>query len=206
MKKITCYCEETFEADIPEKVDFDQNPGALTAILQGEFMSVTCPACGKILKPEYPFSLTGSTEGIDFFFVPEMDRAAYFIEKLEYDTGTHQRIIIGYRELVEKIKIYKEDLDDRIIEVIKYYLLQKAVDTVKDEDADIDIYFHEKKAGALVFHIEGIKKDEIAVTQIQGEMYDKIAGDIDKKASTDPFQTFLKPPYVSIKKVYIDNE
>jgi hypothetical protein len=206
MKKITCYCEKTFEADIPDKVDFDQNPGSMTAILEGEFMSVSCPQCGKVLKPEYPFSLTGSTEGIDFFFIPELDRSAYFFKKLEYKTGSPKRIVIGYRELVEKIKIYKEELDDRIIEVIKYYLLQKAMDTVKDKDAEIDIYFHEKTENGLVFHIEGMKSDEIAVTTIQNDMYDKIGGDIDKKAATEPFKSFLEPPYVSIKKVYIDNE
>ncbi|MBN2444872.1 MAG: hypothetical protein JXJ04_26190 [Spirochaetales bacterium] len=204
MKKITCYCEEKFDADIPDEVNFDTHPELMASIINGDFMSVTCPKCNKVLKPEYPLKLTGTSEGIDFFFIPELDRSTYSFGKLDYETGSPARIVIGFRELVEKLKIYKEKMDDRCIEVIKYYLLQKAVDSVNNEEADIDIYFMEKKGDTLIFHIEGIKQDAIAVSQIQYEMYDKVMKDIDKKMRTDPFQTFLTPPYVSIKRVYIE--
>ncbi|MBN2534063.1 MAG: CpXC domain-containing protein [Spirochaetales bacterium] len=206
MKKITCYCEEIFDADIPDEVDLDKNPETITAIIDGKFMSITCPRCGKLLKPEYPFKLFSNSSGINLFFIPELDRSPYLLGKLEYSIGTPDRVVIGYRELVEKISIYKEKLDDRIIETIKYYLMKKAVETSNNEEADIDVYFHEKKSGTFIFHIEGLKLGEIAETKIKKDMYDKIAKDIDQKIKSDPFKAFLSPPYVSIKRIYIENE
>ena len=200
MKKITCYCEETFDADLPDEIDLEENPDTIDSIIEGTFMCVTCPSCGKILKPEYPLKLTGNSQGIDLFFIPELDRSSFLLGKLEYNTGTPQRIVIGYRELVEKMNIYKEKLDDRIIEIIKYYLLQKAVESTDNDEADITIYFKEKKSGTIIFHIEGLKLGEIAVSEIKNDMYEKITKTINEKAESEPFKTFLAPPYVSIKR------
>jgi hypothetical protein len=206
MKKITCYCEETFEADIPDEVDLDKNPGAITSIIEGTFMCATCPRCGKTLKPEYPFRLFSTSRGINLYFIPELDRSPYLLGKLEYSIGTPDRVVIGYKELVEKIRIYQENLDDMVIETIKYYLMKKAVETSDNEEPDIDVYFYEKKPGSFIFHIEGLKEKEIAVTEIKKDMYDKIVKDIDQKAKSEPFKDFLTPPYVSIKRIYIENE
>lgn len=206
MKKLTCYCEETFDADIPDKVDLDKNPEAINSIIEGTFMCATCPRCGKLLKPEYPFRLFSSSKGINLYFIPELDRSAYLLGKLEYNIGTPDRVVIGYRELVEKICMYKENLDDRIIESIKYYLMKKAVETSDNAEPDIDVYFIEKKSDSFIFHIEGLKEGEIAETKIKKEMYNKIAKEIDQKAESDPFNTFLTPPYVSIKRIYLENE
>ena len=170
MKKITCYCEETFDADIPDEVDLDKNPEAMTAIISGDFMSATCPRCGKVLKPEYPFKLFSSSKKINLYFIPELDRSPYLLGKLEYDIGTPGRVVIGYRELVEKINIYKEKLDDRVIETIKYYLMKKAIETSNNADSDIDVYFHEKKPGVYIFHIEGLKKEGFAVPEPSAEV------------------------------------
>jgi hypothetical protein len=206
MKTITCYCEETFDADIPEEINLDENPGVLSDIIQGNFMRFTCPQCGKVLKPEYPFKIVSSSQKINLFFIPELDRSAYLMEKLEYDTGKPDRVVIGYRELVEKMSMYKEKLDDRIIEIIKYYLMKKAVETSNNPETEIDVYFIEKKPGVYIFHIEGLKKDEIAVTEVKQDMYDKIAKDLKQKIQTDPFKSFVTPPYISIKRIYIENE
>ena len=82
--------------------DSDKNPEVMTAIISGDFMSATCPRCGKILKPEYPFKLFSNTQKINLYFIPELDRSPYLLGKLEYDIGTPGRVVIGYRELAEK--------------------------------------------------------------------------------------------------------
>jgi hypothetical protein len=43
------------------------------------------------------------------------------------------RVAIGYDELVEKFLIKRAGLDDRVVEVLRYYLLQKALDSAAEE-------------------------------------------------------------------------
>ena len=52
MRKVTCMCEASFEADLPETVDLDEKGEALAEILSGDFFALTCPNCGNRLKPE----------------------------------------------------------------------------------------------------------------------------------------------------------
>ena len=203
-RTLVCFCEEEFEQDIPEVFDAGEKPSLYQDVLNGSLMAVPCPTCGKVLKPEFPFQLKDDGKGVDIFFIPELDRGAYLLSRLDYKPGKHKRIVIGYRELVEKVKILQAGLDDRVVEMLKYYLLQKAVQSVESDEVSLEIFFHEKKPGGLTFHIEGLKADEVAVFDIKQDMYDKVAQSIDSESGKEPFDTFLTPPYVSVNKVYFE--
>ena len=53
-QRIVCFCEHSFETDIPAMVDLGREPEVEEQIVRGEFLNVRCPACGKVLKPEFP--------------------------------------------------------------------------------------------------------------------------------------------------------
>ena len=136
--------------------------------------------------------------------IPELDRNQYLMGKLPITIPDVTRVVIGYNELVEKMSIYKSELDDRIIEVMKYYILQKLPEPENGE-AEIFIYFISSDQDKLAFHIKGIKKEEIAVTNINFSMYEKILSEIDDKVKTEPFKDFLSPPYISINRIYLES-
>ncbi len=48
-RRIACFCETTFDAEIPDTADWSRDPEVEQLILDGSFMSVTCPACGKAI-------------------------------------------------------------------------------------------------------------------------------------------------------------
>ena len=114
--------------------------------------------------------------------------------------GAVRRTVIGYRELIEKMTIHRSSLDDRIIEMIKFYIYTKATD--EDGDKEIKIYFHKKEKDRLVFYIEGLEKDNIGISKIEQAVYNKIEREIDQKQEQKPYSSFLDPPYVSINKIY----
>ena len=43
VRKITCPCEQVFNADIPEKVDLDQDTDALDKLMDGSLLSCIAP-------------------------------------------------------------------------------------------------------------------------------------------------------------------
>jgi len=202
MKKITCYCEKTFEKDIADTFDLDKQPEIYEDILNGTFMSVLCPECKKILKPEFPFKIIKESENIDIFFIPELDRNKYYIKKIDYSILESNRIVIGYNELVEKLSILNCKLNDQIIEFLKFQIFSKFLDSA-DSNADIQIVFNEVKEDTLFFYIENLKPDEIGIFKLPLKIYDK--ADLKKKLNKDPYSGFLTPPYVSINRFFKEN-
>ena len=202
VRQITCLCETQFERDFPDMIDLEKEPETVDAVRSGEFLSVSCPECGRLLKPEFPVQLVDRSRQLDIFFVPELERNAYLRGRLEYSVPECNRVVVGYPELVEKLAIADADLDDQGIEVAKYYLLSKALEEYQDREPVFS--FKAKDGKALVFHVQGIRDDEIGVSRVPIETYERVLSQLPKLRKQDPFSEILSPPYVSVNKVYRD--
>ncbi len=198
-RKITCFCDNEIEIQIPETVDLEKEPGKEREILDGAFLSFRCDQCGKILKPEFPVKFVDSSRQIEICLLPELERGAFSRGKAEYklEDGTNGRVVIGYPELVEKIKVVRDNLDDRILEVMKFYLLEKA-----GADDSVRAYYFSKTGDSIEFHIYGMREDEVGVSKVPLRVYEQIAGELSQKETAEFFAPILEPPYVSIHKTY----
>jgi hypothetical protein len=198
-RRVACFCESTFDAEIPETGDLSSEPGLAETILAGDFMAVTCSACGKRLTPEYPFRLSGVPVVGEILLIPEADRGAYLRGKLEYAAGAPGRVALGFRELAEKVLIFSRGLDDRVIEIMKYYLLTGA-GSGQETDSDAWLSYRGQEAGKHLFHILGLKDGEVGIARLAPELYAKIAADIEKRVQEESFREFCEPPWVSLRK------
>jgi hypothetical protein len=199
-RHVACFCETTFDAVIPASADLTTDPDVEQLILDGSFMSVTCPACSKRLSPEYPFHLTGVREVGDVFLIPEADRGAYSRGRLEYEIGSPGRIAIGFPELMEKVLIFGRGLDDRVIEIMKYYLLTGAAAPQGDEP-DVTVLYRGAEEGRHLFNIMGMKEGEIGVARLAEGLYVKIAADLASRLKEEPFKDFCLAPWVSLRRL-----
>jgi hypothetical protein len=204
VRKVACNCGHSFEAQLPESIDIDKEPERWQEILCGDFMSVKCPNCGHPLKPDLPFRLTRKSFDLDLYYVPERDRRKALAGELPYSISDAKELVVGYPELVERLSVMEGGLDFRAIEVLKYYLLRPALDDSEGEE-EIRIRFKEKMQDELVFYIEGMKEDEIAVSRIAIETYNKVMQNLEDTLNSEPFSTLLSPPYISINKIYSED-
>jgi hypothetical protein len=202
-KELICYCESKVELDVPEQIDLSAHPDAREDILEGRFMTVRCENCGKLLKPEFPVRITGMGQGMDIFFIPELDRVAYLRDKLSYPLPETNRVVIGYEELVEKLRLADASLDDRVVETIKYYLYNKAMET-PETDKEIRILFSARTDDTLVFHVYGLKENEVGVISVPGATVSKVASQLAEKIKEEPFAGFLSGPYVSLNRIFVE--
>jgi hypothetical protein len=205
-RSITCFCDNVFETEIPDHVDLLAEPGKAEEVLSGEFMTVACPACGKRLSPEFPCLFTGVSGNRDLYFIPELDRVSYLRGKLSYNPGKPWRVVIGFPELAEKLRITAMALDDRVIEIMKYYLLtrsskEEGMASTEDGEADVAALFVGEEHGKMLFHLSGLRKGEIAVMKLGKDLYSKIEADITKRVTEDPFKEFCDGPYVSVRRI-----
>ena len=198
MKTITCRCERTFEANLPDEVDLDRDPEVIGAILDGEFLVTTCPHCGERLKPDIPVVLTSGRRGLTLRVLPEGERHTWMSELKSLPHGIE--ILVGYAELYERIVILKDGLDPRALEILKYYILAKALESSPETSETPRVFYRGKdENGRLSFGIEGLRAGEIALLALTFDRYEKALGDMPGLAAKEPFSLFLSGPYVSIR-------
>ena len=204
MRTVTCNCETSFEADLPDQIDLDHEPGRLDQILAGSFFQITCPNCGNTLKPELRVRLISAKAGIDLLVLPEMERLSFFLGEMEVPKGTE--LLIGYAELFERARIVVDGLDATAIEIVKYWLRLKAEENAPEAQEITVAYAGFQAAEAaktgprkLVFHISGIKEGEVAVLPVGEDYYGRILADKAKTLRAEPFVTMFKGPYRSIR-------
>lgn len=195
MRQVTCMCENVFDADLPEEIDLDQARGVMESILKGDFLSVRCPSCGTVLKPEFRVRLISKKDKLDILLMPEMERMALYLGKAAVPEGSEA--LVGYAELFERARILTDGLDPAAIEILKYLLIQRAEEQAPD--ATILASYAGKKDGKLAFHITGLKEGQVAVLPIDPSTYDKTLADKKRSISEAPFDRIFKGPYRSVR-------
>lgn len=197
MRKVTCICENSFDADLPDEIDIDAEPGRINQILDRSFFVITCPACGTKLDPELRVRFLSKSRSMDMVVIPELERVAHYRGKVALPKGS--TVLVGYDELRERFKMITDNLDPDSIEILKYFLLLKAEET--SPNSDISIAYVETEKDTLIFHVRGIKEGEVAVLHIGRSIYEKTASDKSRTMRTEPFDRVFAGPYRSIRSL-----
>ena len=142
-QQITCYCGEENDAEFQDVFDANSDETVVSSIIEGTFMSFECKKCGKLLKPELSCVISMQGKDRDIQFLPELERNTFYKDGL--GSALPWRVVIGYSELEEKVRIVTDNFDDQVIEIIKFRLLEKAVGN------DVRIYYRGIESNHLVF-------------------------------------------------------
>lgn len=191
MKKTHCYCGTSFEINMKDKIDLEKTPEIINHILDNSFMNYNCPACSKLLRPEYRISFFN--KNIDLMMIPEMERDSLLAGTIKLET---KQVVVGYQELQEKFLILKFSYDDRIIELIKLYILKKI-----NTELDVRIIFSDVKNNKLIFHIYGLKENETGISQIPDHIYNSINDNLNERLNDPVVIEILELPYRSVNKI-----
>jgi len=198
--ELTCMCERSVGVVFPDVVDLAKEPAREEEILAGTFMSVRCPHCGKLLKPELPFRLLDAVRGLDIYLVPSLERNSFLAGRLEGVPAEVNRVVIGFPELQEKLRIANAKLDDRVVEIAKFHLMRRA--EKEGPGRDVAIYFVSRGGGALTFEVHGLRRDEVGRVRVPEEAVERIAAELSRNLKREPYRVFLAGPYVSCTAVY----
>ena len=191
MKKIHCYCGTSFEINIEDKIDLEKTPEIINQILDNSFMNFKCPTCKKLLRPEYRISFFN--KNLDLLMIPEYERDSLLAGTIKLETN---QVVVGYKELQEKFLILTFSYDDRIIELIKLYILKKI-----NTELELRIILSDVKNNNLTFHIYGLKENETGISQIPDHIYNSINNNLNERLNHPVVSEILKLPYRSVNKI-----
>ena len=195
MRSVTCHCEAVFDADLPETVDMDARPQAMTEILEGTFLSARCPECGTVVKPDLAVRVLSGSRTLDLQVIPEMERYAFYRGTVKLPQGVEA--VIGYRELVERVKAVRDGLSSRALEIIKYLLLARAEQDAPEAEIVVEYAGREKES--LVFDVWGLKEGEAGVVRVPAALYEKTLSELSRKSSEEPFSKIFAGSYRSVR-------
>ena len=191
-RKLVCFCEHEFESEVPESVDLAAEPGARRAILEGDFQTIRCPSCGKALKPEFPV-LVRDAGLIPVSSSPSWTACPTTAARCPTRWAQVDRVAIGYDELVEKLRIRDAGLDDRVVEVLKYYLLQKVLEHYEGE-GEVRLLFSGLEPAGLVFHALGLRDEEVGVLRVSRQMAEKSGRQLEEQAARGALRPVPRRP------------
>ena len=202
-RKITCFCDNGFDVEIPEEINLDSDSAFLDEIQNGTFLNFTCPSCGKKHKPEFPLFVLWPSKKLRFEVFPELERGEFYRRKTRDSKKTPAakspftlETIIGYPELADRLAIIRDGFEPAPVEAIKYFLLLKAEEQYPDDEMDIWYY---ASSDSLEFHIHGIRKDEVAVMKVPLSLYQKTLDDYKKNPKSEIFSALRVRTYLSVK-------
>jgi len=197
-RKITCFCDNSFEVEIPEEIDLEAG-SYLEEILEGTFFNFVCPSCEKKHKPEFPISVVWPSKKIRFEVFPELERGEFYRQKKKKEEKGQYTLetIIGYPELADRITVIRSDLEPTAIEAIKYYLHLKAEEQYPEDE--LDIWYFCSSQDSLEFHIHGIRADEVAVMKVPLSLYEKTLNDFIRHPKSELFSLLRVRSYLSVK-------
>ncbi len=131
---ITCPgCNATSTARIQRSVNVTADPALKEQLLTGRLFTFACPSCGRtsrVVHPELVYHDVRRGHLIQMDALGKFDAAA--LRGLESSLPAVTRVVHDSNALLEKVKIFDAELDDRVVEVLKVVLAshsQKPEDT-----------------------------------------------------------------------------
>jgi hypothetical protein len=156
-------------------------------VLSGELFTFTCPHCGFQRRVTYDTIYQEIGKGRYFHLVTSEEsyvQAINLYADRDMNSGTVLaneivRIVLSQNQLAEKIRIFDEEMDDRVVEIIKAYYLSELYKQFPDFETE-EVLFYKTDDG--VYEIAFLSKDGNHRTiSFSRETYDGIYRDIGVK-------------------------
>ena len=195
LETYTCpNCDHVQEFQFWDSVNIQLDPEMQEKILSREFYSQKCDECGEVTQVLYSFlyhdmdrrlmvyviveqdpqKLSDTIEELNSFFNKAPDEQTNEVSELfsSIDDGYTKRVVTGYNDLLEKIYIARNGLDDRVIEAFKVIIAARQSEALKSKNL-VGLYFDDVIGDEkqFVFVFEG---GEIASLPFHPESYESM--------------------------------
>lgn len=216
--KIYCPCEKSFDVFHSESINLDEQPQLVDDILDGKFLTFTCPQCGRTIKSEVKTRIEWKSKKQILLFVPESSRIECLsccagLKKIDFKTNTEiahnyckkdETPVIGYAELSERVEVLKNNLNPHAVEVLKFIVLDSGKNI---KNKKIRIFFHSVlDNGFFEFYVYGLKDDEVAVMPVPIKLYNSILTDLNKKKKSELFTGVYLGNYLSYQNIFTEGQ
>ena len=174
---IACpHCKASSDFTVWDSVNTMIDPELKDKVINGQLFEWTCPSCGYKATVDYRILYHEMEKQAMIFFVPgdpqdaimELEEVFHNIEK-DFSVGQNYRIrvVSSINQLREKAMILEASLDDRLIEIMKAFMIAHMKDNRMSE-----LLFEMTQKGEKRFAARN-NKDKWGIIEFQQSLYDK---------------------------------
>ncbi len=146
--QLRCTCGHEFETKLWDSLNVTESKELKGKLLSGEINQVQCPECQKKSYIEKSLLYHDMDQRLWVQMLPPTERSKWpelqeeYEEEIKKNSGIkkyHFRLAFGREELLEKVRIFDANLDDRIIELLKVRILNE--DETLKAVSDAKVFF-----------------------------------------------------------------
>jgi len=194
-EKITCpKCGFVYEKECFPSVDAAADPELRARVVSGEICVASCPSCKVTTRLIYPCMYQDAEKGFAVYFLPRTESRSVSVNGemealMEDKTVRTRRLVDDYTELMEKIAIFENGLDDRVMELFKAYTALSMISAPKDGFKPDTLIF-QGYADSERFMMLGFHEKEIHQLSVPKKLYDSLEEAM-KGRAWDPGDDFI---------------
>lgn len=175
-------CGQMTEITVWNSITVKDSADLKQDLLQGRVNMFHCPSCSHTALMPTPLLYHDEEKRLMFSFSPCNDpllKAQLFDEvqktskdsgELEKFEGYNLRFVTDYNELLEKILIFDNDMNDKTIEVLKLMILSQDLEKAENRVCR----FGKVQDGVMEFAIFDLKENQTYTSNVPKETYDTI--------------------------------
>ncbi len=175
-------CGQMSEVTVWNSITVNDSPDLKSDLLSGKVNMFRCASCGYTALMPTPMLYHDSDKKLMLSFSPTNDpvlkqqlfenikRSSRESGELQKLTGYNLRFITDYNELLEKILIFDNSFNDKVIEVIKLMILSQDIDKSEQRVCR----FGKCENGTIEFMIQDHIENQIYTSSVSEETYDKL--------------------------------
>lgn len=194
-------CNKEFEAVCWDSLNTDLNPEAKEKLLNATFFDQKCEHCGAVAGMLYPMLYHDMSKKVMIWFFTDENSTAEAYDTIEFaekeldafEEGKKYkyRIVFTPNDLSEKVIIFDNGLDDRVIEVLKLIVSLMVMEQYPDERIEV-VYFDVDDNGGYMFKLF-TESENMITTNLDMNFYTAI---------TEEYAKMIEK--ASVKKYVID--
>lgn len=211
--QLSCTCGHEFETKLWGSLNVTENKELKGKLLSGEINQVQCPKCQKKIYIEKSLLYHDMDQRLWVQMLPQADRPKWpelqeeYQEEIKKNAGIkkyHFRLAFGREELLEKIRIFDADLDDRILELLKVRILTEDETLKTVSDAKIFFSRHMPQEEELHFSITSQEKSLSQTIVIAFQHYNDVRESKEhSETTTDVSKAVCKGMYIHYSKTRV---
>ena len=218
--EITCpKCEHEQTVGLYESINVAESPEFREMLLSNQLNLVTCESCGFILRVDKQLLYHDPNEGFMIYQIPLENRTCeqvqqYFNENVkemnkrlppEFD-APQIHLVFTRIELIELIFLLEEDLDERLVEYIKYTIYTNNLQKLSPDKKALLFNAQDSTDEALCFVIQNVQSRELeGMLQYSREAYQALEETFDCDENTADLLELFPGPYISARHQLLES-
>lgn len=170
-----------------DTLDSEESPTAFSQLIDGSLFQHECSECGAVALLNYPCLFQDPVHRVMVYYIAD-DSTVSDVEKMFGDIErerersgdpykTHMRIVRSINTLREKATAFDDELDDRVVELVKavFLVYASAADEMEGERVDEVYYSGLDDDGNLIMYMVGPKEKNTGTVPLA--FYEKLEDD-----------------------------